>query len=151
MRKIILQLSLACLVVFTSCKENATNKIQDSNIAAAAIRDASASKFPVITFEENEHDFGEIVSRTPVETIFKYKNTGEAPLVITNIKSTCGCTVPQDWSKSPLAPGETGQFKVKFNGSGSNKITKTITVMANTESGSETVKIMAFVKPVEKK
>lgn len=147
MKKVILGLSTLCLVAFTSCKENAAKKIEESNVAVAAERDASASKFPVIEFDKSEHDFGEIESRAAVETTFNYKNTGDAPLVITDIKSSCGCTVPQDWSREPLAPGESGNFSVKFNGSGSNKITKTITVTANTEKGSEVVKITAFVKP----
>ncbi|GAL66656.1 DUF1573 domain-containing protein [Jejuia pallidilutea] len=147
MKKIILALSALCLVAFTSCKEDATKKISEANVAKAAERDAVASKFPVLTFDKTEHDFGEIEAKTQVETVFKYKNTGEAPLVITNIKSTCGCTVPKDWSREPLAPGGEGQFTVKFNGSGSNKVSKTITVTANTEKGSENVKITAFVKP----
>lgn len=147
MKKIILGLSAMCLVAFTSCKENAAKKIEESNIAAAAERDAVASDFPVLEFDKKEHDFGEIEAKTSVETTFNYKNTGDAPLVITDIKSSCGCTVPQDWSRLPLAPGESGKFSVKFNGSGSNKITKTITVTANTEKGSEVVKITAFVKP----
>ena len=67
-------------------------------------------------------------------------------MVITDIKSSCGCTVPQDWSREPLAPGETGKFTVNYNGAGPNKITKTINISANTESGSEVVKISAFVK-----
>ncbi|KJD33438.1 hypothetical protein PK35_06170 [Tamlana nanhaiensis] len=147
MKKIILGLAAFTMLAFTSCKDNAANKIDESNIAAAAERDAVASKFPVIEFEKKEHDFGEIESRTPVETVFKYKNTGDAPLVITDIKSSCGCTVPQNWSREPLAPGAEGEFTVKFNGSGSNKVTKTITVTANTEQGKEAVKITAFVKP----
>ncbi|MDO5986422.1 DUF1573 domain-containing protein [Flavivirga amylovorans] len=147
MKKIILGLSALCLIAFTSCKENAAKKIDEKNVAEAAVRDASASKFPIIEFEEKEHDFGEIEAKTKVSTVFKYKNAGDAPLVITDIKSTCGCTVPQDWSREPLQPGESGQFSVQFNGSGSNKVSKTITVTANTEKGSETVKITAFVKP----
>ena len=146
MKKVILGLSTLCLIAFTSCKDNAAKKIEESNVAAAAVRDASASKFPVIEFDKTEHDFGEIEAKTPVETTFKYKNTGEAPLVITDIKSSCGCTVPQDWSREPLSPGDSGEFTVKFNGSGSNKVSKTITVTANTEKGSEIVKITAFVK-----
>ena len=146
MKKIILGLSAMCLIAFTSCKENATQKIEESNVAAAA-RDAVSSKFPVLEFDKKEHDFGEIEAKTAVETTFKYTNKGEAPLVITDIKSSCGCTVPQDWSREPLLPGSSGEFSVKFNGSGSNKITKTITVTANTEKGSEIVKITAFVKP----
>lgn len=147
MKKIILGLSTLCLIAFTSCKDNATAKINESNVEAAAARDAVASKFPVLEFDKSEHDFGEIESKTAVETVFKYKNTGEAPLVITNIKSSCGCTVPKDWSREPLAPGAEGEFTVKFNGSGANKVTKSITVTANTEKGSEVVRITAFVKP----
>ncbi|MFD2541906.1 DUF1573 domain-containing protein [Lacinutrix gracilariae] len=146
MKKVLLGLSAFCLIAFTSCKEDASKKIDEQNVAEAAERDASATNFPVLTFDKTEHDFGEIEAKTPVETVFTYKNTGKAPLVITNIKSTCGCTVPQDWSKEPLAPGESGKFTVKYNGSGKNAITKTITVTANTETGKETVKIKAFVK-----
>jgi hypothetical protein len=147
MKKLILGLSALCLIAFTSCKEDASKKINEENLVEAAERDANSSKFPVLEFDKKEHDFGEIEAKTAVETVFKYKNTGEAPLVITDIKSSCGCTVPQDWSKEPLASGESGQFTVKFNGSGTNAVSKTITVTANTEKGTETVSIKAFVKP----
>ena len=130
----------------TSCKEDASKKINEANIVAAAERDANASKFPVLEFNEMEHDFGDIEKGKKVETTFEYKNSGDAPLVITDIKSSCGCTVPQDWSREPLSPGESGKFTVTYNGAGPNKITKTITVTANTEKGSEVVKITAFVK-----
>lgn len=146
MKKLLLGLSALSLIAFTSCKEDASKKVDEANVTAAALRDANASKFPVLEFNETEHDFGEIEKNKPVETVFSYKNTGNAPLVITDIKSSCGCTVPEDWSKEPLAPGKTGKFTVKYNGSGANKITKTITVTANTEKGSEVVKISAFVK-----
>lgn len=147
MKKVILGLSALCMIAFISCKEDATQKIDEKNVAEAAERDANSSKFPVLTFDKKEHDFGEIEAKTAVETVFSYTNTGEAPLVITDIKSSCGCTVPQDWSKEPLAPGESGKFTVKFNGSGKNKVTKSITVTANTETGKEVVNITAFVKP----
>ena len=147
MKKMILGISALCLFAFTSCKDDATKKINENNVVEAAERDANSSKFPVIEFEKTSHDFGEIEAKTPVETVFKYKNVGDAPLVITDIKSSCGCTVPEDWSREPLASGQTGQFTVKFNGSGTNKVSKTITVTANTEKGTETVEITAFVKP----
>lgn len=146
MKKVILGIAALGLISFTSCKEDATKKINESNVVVAAERDANSNKFPVLEFDKMEHDFGEIEARQSVETEFSYTNVGDAPLVITNIKSSCGCTVPKDWSREPLAPGESGKFSVKFNGSGSNKITKTITVTANTEKGSEVVKITAFVK-----
>ena len=147
MKKVLLGFSALCMIAFMSCKEDASKKIEEANVAQAAERDAVSSKFPVIKFDKSEHDFGEIEAKTPVETVFSYTNTGEAPLVITDIKSSCGCTVPKDWSREPLAAGESGNFTVKFNGSGTNKVSKTITVTANTEKGTETVKITAFVKP----
>jgi hypothetical protein len=147
MKKVILGLSTLCLVAFTSCKDDAASKVKTENVAVAAERDATVGDFAVLTFDEKVHDFGEIMDGTPVETVFSYTNTGKTPLVISNIKSTCGCTVPKDWSKEPLAPGATEKFTVKFNGKGKNKINKTITITANTEKGKETVKITAFIKP----
>ncbi|MDO7172685.1 DUF1573 domain-containing protein [Mariniflexile sp. AS56] len=146
MKKLILGLSVLSVIAFTSCKEDASKKVEEANVTAAALRDAKSTKFPVLEFVESEHDFGVIQKGKSVETVFNYKNTGDAPLVITDIKSTCGCTVPEDWSREPLAPGKTGKFTVKYNGSGANKISKTITVTANTEKGSEAVKISAFVQ-----
>ena len=146
MKKVILGLGAFCVLAFTSCKEDATKKINESNVAEAAARDEQSSKFPVLEFVESEHDFGEIEKGKGVETVFNYKNTGVAPLVITNIGTSCGCTVPKDWSREPLAPGGTGKFTVKYNGSGKGAVSKSITVTANTEKGSEIVKIKAFVK-----
>jgi hypothetical protein len=147
MKKVILGLSALCLVAFTSCKDDAKSKVNEENVAAAAERDATVGDFPVIAFEEEEHDFGSIMNGTPVETVFKYTNTGKSPLVVSNIKSSCGCTVPEDWNKDPLAPGESAHFTVKFNGKGANQISKTITLTTNTEKGTETVRIKAFIEP----
>jgi hypothetical protein len=147
MKKIFLAVSTLCLVVCTSCKEDATSKIKSDNVVAAAERDATAGDFPVISFTETEHDFGTIMNGTPVETKFVYTNTGKTPLVVSNIKSTCGCTVPSDWNRNPLAPGESSEFTVKFNGKGANQVQKIVTLTTNTEKGSETVKIKAFVQP----
>ena len=100
-----------------------------------------------MSFDMSEHDFGQIAQGTPQETIFTFTNTGEAPLIITDAKSSCGCTVPQYPKNVPIAPGESGEMVVKFNGSGQNQVTKTITVTANTEKGSELLRIKAFVNP----
>ena len=60
---------------------------------STAIRDNTPSKFPVMTFDKKVHDFGTIMDGEAQETVFSYTNTGEAPLVITETKSTCRCTV----------------------------------------------------------
>lgn len=148
MKKLILGLSALCMVAFTSCKDDAASKVKSENVAEAAERDADADAFPTIAFEETEHDFGTIVNGTPVETKFKYTNTGDSPLVVSDIKSTCGCTVPSDWNKDPLAPGESAEFTVKFNGKGTpgNQVSKVVTLTTNTEAGTEQVKIKAFIE-----
>ena len=146
MKRTILTLGVICVLAFVSCKENASNKIKADNITAAAARDEASKLIPVMTFEKTEHDFGTIEQGTPQETVFKFKNTGNGPLIITSATSSCGCTVP-DPPKDPIPAGESSEMLVKFNGNGQNQVTKTITVKANTAKGSELVKIKAFVNP----
>jgi len=146
MKKSILIIAMMSAFVFTSCKESAADKVSEEKVAAAETRDANAGKFPAITFAEKEFDFGTIEQGTKVEHVFKFTNTGDAPLVIVNAKSSCGCTVPT-YPKTPIAPGDSAEMLVKFNGSGKNQVSKTITVTANTEAGKEIIKIKAFVNP----
>ncbi len=147
MNRAILTLGLVGFLTFFSCKEDAKSKIKADNVAVAAERDEAAKQIPVMTFEKAEHDFGTIEQGTPQETVFKFTNTGDGPLIITDATSSCGCTVPEYPKNTPVAPGESGELVVKFNGSGQNQVTKTITVKANTEKGSELLRIKAFVNP----
>lgn len=144
MNKAIFSLGLVSLLAFSSCKENASSKINTDNVAVAAERDQAAKNLPVMEFTKVEHDFGTIENGTPQETVFTFKNTGNAPLIIADAKSTCGCTVPKKPS-GPIAPGETGELVVNFNGVGNGPVTKTVTVTANTEKGQELLRIKAFV------
>lgn len=146
MKKVVLSLGIMAVLVFVSCKDNATDKVNGDNVAQAAQRDEADKKLPVMTFDETEHDFGTIEQGTPQETVFAFTNTGNAPLIITDAKSSCGCTVPEKPTE-PIAPGAKGELKVHFNGSGQNQVTKTITITANTEKGQEQLRIKAFVNP----
>jgi hypothetical protein len=148
MKNSILVVAVMALFAFTSCKKNASESVNDANVSVAADRDSKAAVFPVMAFDEKEFDFGEITQGTAVEHIFKFKNTGESNLVIVDAKSSCGCTVPT-FTKDPVAPGETGELLVKFNGSGKNQVSKTVTITANTEGGKETLLIKAFVNAKE--
>ena len=148
MKKVFLAVGLVAALAFTGCKDNASDKVKGENVEMAATRDAEATVFPEMEFEETAYDFGNIARGTAVEHVFKFKNTGKAPLVIVDATSTCGCTVPS-YPKEPIQPGETGELLVKYNGSGLNEVTKVVTVKSNTEKGSETVKITAFVQPTE--
>ncbi|HET9054331.1 MAG TPA: DUF1573 domain-containing protein [Cyclobacteriaceae bacterium] len=86
---------------------------------------------PVLTLEKTTHDFGDIYQGDVVEHTFKFTNTGNQPLMITNIQPTCGCTTPQ-WPRDPIMPGGKGEIKVGFNSTGKmNKQTKTLPIISN--------------------
>ncbi|MBL7472548.1 DUF1573 domain-containing protein [Robertkochia sediminum] len=147
MKKAIFLSGVVAFMAFTSCKENASEKIKSENVEMAEQRDQANSKHAVMTFEATDHDFGKIVQGTPVEKVFTFTNTGDAPLIITNASSSCGCTIPQYPQNEPIAPGESGEILVKFNGSGMNEVNKTVRLITNTEKGTEQLRIKAFVEP----
>ena len=147
MKKGILILAGIFAMTFVSCKEDASKKVKEENVGIAAERDEQNKDLPVMTFQETEYDFGTINEGDVVEHIFKFTNTGKAPLVIVSAKGSCGCTVPE-WPKEPIAPGATGEMLVKFNSNGKpNLQNKQVTITANTEAGKEILKIKAMVTP----
>ena len=85
---------------------------------------------PRIEFKEETINYGEVEKgKDDGIRIFEFTNTGDQPLIITNAKSSCGCTVPE-WSKEPIAPGGKGQIKVQYN-MNPGPISKTITIESN--------------------
>lgn len=81
--------------------------------------------------------------------VFEFKNTGDAPLIIKEVKSTCGCTVPS-WPKDPIAPGKSGKIEVKYN-MGLGPIRKTITVQSNASNYTDGVVPLKLKGEVVKK
>ncbi|GAK77024.1 MULTISPECIES: DUF1573 domain-containing protein [Nonlabens] len=150
MKKLVLMVAAIATMAITGCNEKAAATIDEANLTAAAERESVAGDFPAMTFEQVEYDFGTVDEGTVVEHEYKFKNTGSAPLIVVNAKGSCGCTVPT-WSKEPIAPGEEGSMLVKFNTNGKpNNQTKTVTIKANTESGTESIRIKGFVTPKAK-
>ena len=87
--------------------------------------------YPVMEFESTTVDYGVIEQDSDPYRYFKFTNTGDAPLVITNAKGSCGCTVP-DWPRQPIAPGQKGQIKVSFNSTGrAGRQDKRVTLTTN--------------------
>ncbi|MEG1555301.1 MAG: DUF1573 domain-containing protein [Bacteroidales bacterium] len=91
---------------------------------------AKKVKEPEITFEKTVHDYGQILKGDNGECTFEFKNTGKADLILTNCRSSCGCTIPE-WPKEPIAPGKKGVIKVKYNTQRIGVISKTVTVESN--------------------
>ena len=98
---------------------------------------ASAQNKAVISADETSFDFGTIKEATGnVSHVFKIKTTGDAPLVLTRVIASCGCTTPE-WTKEPIAPGKTGDIKITYNPKDRiAPFTKTISVYSNGKTGS---------------
>ena len=88
---------------------------------------------PEFKFTEETHDFGKIPQGKPVTYEFKFVNTGDSPLIISNVEATCGCTVPT-YSNTPVQKGETGVITATFNALAVGSFTKTITVKSNAKT-----------------
>ena len=85
---------------------------------------------PVLSFESETIDYGTIAHKSDGLREFVFTNTGDSPLVITNAKGSCGCTVPI-WPKEPIAPGETGTIQVRYATDRIGAFTKTVTLTTN--------------------
>ncbi len=101
-------------------------------------------KVAKIEFKTDVIDYGTIEKGSDGVRIFEFTNTGNAPLIISNVKSTCGCTVPKK-PKGPILPGETGEIEVKYDTKRVNPIRKTITVTSNAETPTVALKIKGLV------
>lgn len=104
-----------------------------ANNGAAATPTPPVGPTTTIQFEQSEYNFGKAKAGGTIEHDYTFTNTGKEPLIISNAKGSCGCTVP-DWPKDPIAPGGTGKIKVAFDSKGkSGPQTKTVTISANTD------------------
>lgn len=146
---------IASFVLVTSCKKNEVETIKMPDIATLKKNRNQETtprvvpvdgKYPVMTFDKTEHDFGIIEKESKVAYTFDFKNTGEADLIITNAVGSCGCTIPE-YPKEAIKPGESGRMKVSFNASGKHgQQQKTVTITTNTSQGSELLHIKAAIK-----
>ena len=106
-----------------------------------------AGAFPKFSFDQEEHNFGQIRDGDIVSHTFRFTNSGEAPLIISKATAACGCTVPQ-WPKQPIPVGGSGEIQVQFDSSNKPGMqNKVVTITANTESKVKKLLIRAQVNP----
>ncbi len=98
----------------------------NANAQAEVSKDTGAK----IEFDKEIHDYGKIKNGGDPFCSFTFKNTGNEPLIISNAKGSCGCTVPT-WPKEPIAPGATGSIKVKYDTKRTGPINKSVTITSN--------------------
>jgi hypothetical protein len=100
---------------------------------------------PEITFENEMHDYGTIKQGADGSCEFKFKNTGKEPLVISNARGSCGCTVPT-WPKEPIMKGQTGVIKVHYDTKRVGAFTKTVTLTSNAKTDTKVLTIKGVVE-----
>ena len=123
-----------------------------STLCMALTAVAMMAQNPVITFEKTEHDFGKINEADGrVSVVFAFKNEGMAPLVLSNVRASCGCTTPT-WTKEPVEPGQTGSITVTYNPNGRpGRFQKTVTITSNASEPTKKVYIKGEVIPKQAK
>lgn len=103
-----------------------------------------------IEFKTETIDYGVIEKGSDGLRTFEFTNTGNAPLIISKVSSSCGCTIP-NWSKDPVMPGKSGEIQVKYDTNRVNPIRKAITVISNADTPTRVLKIIGEVKEPEGK
>lgn len=158
--KYLLYIFFATLLI-ASCRQN--NDKKDNGLAevrldgktsnadivrmpVSANKPLDTSQIAKISFDETEFNFGTVKEGTIVKHTFQFKNTGHVPLLISDVRTTCGCTVPT-WNKTPIAVGATDKIDVSFNTENKqNEQVKKITILANTFPSETVTAIMGIVE-----
>ena len=149
-KKISIIFSLFAVFLIFGCNQDGKNRQETIstdvvNNPNSANGNANNGSLPIITFEDTDHDFGRIIEGETVSFAFNFKNTGKSDLLIAEVSTSCGCTVPS-YPKTPIRPGETGTIKVAFNSNGKRGFqTKNILVVSNTQPNTTVIRIKAQV------
>ena len=99
---------------------------------------------PVIKFDKTTHDYGTVEKDGDGTCEFAFKNTGVEPLILSNVQSSCGCTVPE-WPKEPILKGKSAVIRVKYDTKRVGPINKTITVISNATNSPVQLRIIGNV------
>lgn len=147
MKSIIYSVFCFSYFFFSSCGENKkqTAPTDIVNIPATAEQGIDRSDLPVLKFEEEVFDFGDITQGEKVSHNFKFENTGKKDLIISNAYADCGCTVPEI-PKQPIPPGKTNSIRVTFDSDQkTGVVTKQISILTNCIPNTQVIKIKATI------
>ncbi|MBD0779831.1 DUF1573 domain-containing protein [Maribacter sp. ANRC-HE7] len=102
-----------------------------------------------IKFKTETVDYGQITKGSDGVRVFEFTNTGDAPLIISKVSSSCGCTIPKK-PDGPILPGKTGHIQVKYDTNRVGPIRKAITVISNADTPTKVLKIKGEIKAATK-
>lgn len=133
---------LGLSIAFYACGSKSGNETETASLAQSG---TDSTGNPTMVFKRDVFDFGTIVTGAKVKHDFEFKNTGDAPLIITSAMATCGCTVPE-YPNHPIAPGEEGVITAVYDSEGQHgKQDKQITITANTQPQQNVLNIVGEV------
>ncbi|MBQ4916158.1 DUF1573 domain-containing protein [Maribacter sp. MMG018] len=114
-------------------------------VAMIGLSVKAQEKTAKIEFKTETVDYGEIAKGSDGIRVFEFTNTGNAPLIISNVRSSCGCTIPKK-PEDPIMPGKTGEIQVKYDTNRVGPIRKAITVTSNADTPTKILKIKGEIK-----
>jgi hypothetical protein len=124
---------ITCLMLHVKAQESVTESIDPNT--------------PEMSFENETIDYGTIDQGADGIRMFKFKNTGKSPLLITEVKGQCGCTtLPDGWPKEPIRPGASGTIKVKYDTQRTGAFDKKVTITSNARTANKQVTIKGVIK-----
>jgi len=133
MKKTITLLTLV-VAAFSFTFGQATEKSKTASPVQKETKQA-VKEGPQMDFKFTDHNFGDLQEGPKANVDFVFTNTGNKPLILTDVKASCGCTTPE-WPKEPIMPGQTSKIKVEYNTQGRpGEFTKSITITSNMEDG----------------
>ncbi|WP_140939543.1 DUF1573 domain-containing protein [Sphingobacterium lumbrici] len=145
-----LGIGLASIVFFAACN-NQPKTAEASKVDPTGVNTPTENTEPLsgtgkVEFEADVFDFGTVKEGEVVNHIFKFKNTGEEPVILSAVSASCGCTTP-DYTKDPILPGKEGEIKVSFNSQGQvGTQQKIVTVSSNAINRVTTIQIKGTVE-----
>lgn len=120
---------------------------QEAPKTATTTATPASTSLAEMTFETDLHDFGTIEYGGNGSYEFKFKNTGKEPLIISNAKGSCGCTVPTYPKDVPIKPGESNVIKVTYDTKRAGNFSKTVTITSNSKTPEKVISIKGVVQP----
>jgi hypothetical protein len=134
------------LCVLTACEDKTEGKLSTDLVTSPKSATETSDKQAAIKFDKEEHDFGTLLQGEVVSYSFHFTNVGNMPLIVSEVGSSCGCTVG-DYPREPIAPGKTGSIKVTYNSAGHHGFqSRYLTVMTNTNPAKTTLRIKGKVQ-----
>ena len=134
------------LCVLTACEDKTEGKLSTDLVTSPKSATETSDKQAAIKFDKEEHDFGTLLQGEVVSYSFHFTNVGNMPLIVSEVGSSCGCTVG-DYPREPIAPGKTGSIKVTYNSAGHHGFqSRYLTVMSNTNPAKTTLRIKGKVQ-----